>query len=94
MKNKLKVCWISAGVSSFVAGYLERDSIDKFIYIDIDNQHQDSMRFIKDCEKLLDKKVDILKSPYGNVQNVIRQFRYVCGVGGGEVHSSIEKTSS
>ena len=33
MKKKLKVCWISAGVSSFIAGYLSRDTIDKFIYI-------------------------------------------------------------
>ena len=73
MSNKqLKVCWISAGVSSFIAGYLERDTIDKFIYIDIDDQHPDSMRFIKDCEKVLGKKIEILKSPYGSVENAIR----------------------
>lgn len=50
-KKELKVCWLSAGVSSFIAGYLKRDSIDLYIYIDIENQHPDSMRFIKDCEK-------------------------------------------
>lgn len=70
--KKLKVCWISAGVSSFIAGYLERDTIDKFIYIDIDDQHPDSMRFIKDCEKVLGKKIEILKSRYGSVENAIR----------------------
>ena len=63
-KKKLKVCWISAGVSSFIAGYLERDSIDKFIYIDVADQHPDSMRFIKDCEKALGKPIEILKSKY------------------------------
>ena len=26
----MKVCWISAGVSSFIAGYLERESVDKY----------------------------------------------------------------
>jgi len=71
MKN-LKVCWISAGVSSFVAGYLERETIDKYIYIDIDDQHPDSMRFIKDCEKLLGKEIEILKSPYGSVENAVK----------------------
>lgn len=72
MVKKLKVCWISAGVSSFVAGYLERKTIDKYIYIDIDDQHPDSMRFIKDCEKVLGKEIEILKSPYGNVENAIK----------------------
>ena len=71
-KEKLKVCWISAGVSSFIAGYLEKDTIDKFIYIDIEDQHPDSMRFIKDCEKVLGKKIEILKSRYGSVENAIR----------------------
>lgn len=70
--KELKVCWISAGVSSFIAGYLERDTIDKFIYIDIADQHPDSMRFIKDCEKVLGKEVEILKSPYGSVENAVR----------------------
>lgn len=70
-KKKLKVCWISAGVSSFIAGYLERDTIDKFIYIDIKDQHPDSMRFIKDCEKVLGKEIEILRSRYGSVENAI-----------------------
>lgn len=76
MRKKLKVCWISAGVSSFIAGYLERDTIDKFIYIDIDDQHPDSMRFIKDCEKVLGKEIEILKSPYGSVENAVK----ACGL--------------
>lgn len=68
----VKVCWISAGVSSFIAGYLERETIDKFIYIDIEDQERDSMRFIKECEKALGKNIEILKSPYGSVENAIR----------------------
>lgn len=70
--KKLTVCWISAGVSSFIAGYLLRDVIDKFIYIDIEDQHPDSMRFIKDCEKVLGKEIEILRSPLGNVENAVR----------------------
>ena len=68
----MKVCWLSAGVSSFIAGYLVRDTVDRFIYIDIDDQHPDSMRFIKDCEKALGKQVEIIKSNYGSVENVCR----------------------
>jgi hypothetical protein len=67
---------MSAGVSSFIAGYLERDTIDRYIYIDIDDQHPDSMRFIKDCENVLGKEIEILKSPYGSVENAVR----ACGL--------------
>lgn len=76
--NKLKVCWISAGVSSFVAGYLVRDSVDQFLYIDIDDQHLDSRRFIKDCEKVLGKDIQILRSnEYHSVGDVCRAFRFI-----------------
>ena len=71
MTKKLKVCWISAGVSSFVAGYKSKD-IDTYIYIDIADQHSDSLRFIKDCEKILGKQVEIIQSPYKSVENCIR----------------------
>ena len=71
MMKKLKVAWLSAGVSSFIAAYLERDTIDKYIYIDIEDQHPDSMRFIKDCESVLGKEIEILKSRYGCVENTI-----------------------
>lgn len=87
----LKVCWISAGVSSFVAGYLVRDTVDKFIYIDINDQHPDSIRFINDCEAVLGKPVEKLKSQYGNVEKVIRQFRYVSGVGGAKCTEVLKK---
>lgn len=73
---ELKVCWLSAGVSSFVAGYFEKDTIDKFIYIDIDDQHPDSMRFIKDCEKVLGKEIEILRSTeYNSVEECCKGFR-------------------
>lgn len=70
--KKLKVCWISAGVSSFIAGWLVRDTVDKFIYIDIADQHPDSLRFIKDCEKALEKPIEILRSKeYKSVKDCI-----------------------
>ena len=72
--TKLKVCWISAGISSFMAGYLAGD-VDEWIYIDIADQHPDSMRFIKDCEKAIGKDIKILKSSeYNSVEDCVRAF--------------------
>lgn len=76
MNKELKACWISAGVSSFIAGYLAKD-VDEFIYIDIENQHPDSMRFIKDCEKVLNKPIQILQSPLKSVENAIKQAGFI-----------------
>lgn len=76
VKEKLKVCWLSAGVSSFVAGYLAKN-VDEYIYIDIENQHPDSMRFIKDCERHLGNEVKILISPLRSVENAIRQAGFI-----------------
>ena len=67
----MKIAWFSAGVSSFIACYLAKD-IDKIIYIDIEEQHEDSMRFVKDCEKLLGKKITIMQSGYRSVERVIK----------------------
>lgn len=74
--EKLKVCWLSAGVSSFVAAYLAKN-VDKYIYIDIENQHPDSLRFIEDCEKALGKQIEVFRSPYGSVENAIRAAGFI-----------------
>ncbi len=74
----MKVVWLSAGVSSFIAGYLVKDTVDEWIYIDIQDQHPDSMRFIKDCEKAIGKQVTILKSSeFNSVEEVVREFSYI-----------------
>jgi len=91
-KPKLKVCWISAGVSSFIAGYLTRNTIDKFIYIDVADQHPDSLRFIGDCEKALCKPVEILKSEeYSCVGDVCRAFRFVNSAYGAKCTEVLKK---
>lgn len=72
--TKLNVCWISAGISSFMAGYLAGD-IDEWIYIDISDQHSDSLRFIKDCEKAIGKEIQVLSSKeYRSVEDCVRVF--------------------
>lgn len=89
--KKMKVCWFSAGVSSFIAGYLERDSIDKFLYIHIKDQHPDTMRFLRDCEKALGKEIEILQSRYETVGNVIEQFRFINSAYGAKCTDILKK---
>ena len=91
-KPKLKVCWLSAGVSSFIAGWLVRDTVDEYIYIDIKDQHPDSLRFIKDCEKALGKPVTVLRSEqYDSVADVCRAFRYINGARGARCTEVLKK---
>lgn len=82
-KPKLKVCWISAGVSSFVAGYLVRDTVDGFLYIPIKDQHEDSDRFIADCATALGREIKQIKSEeYSCVGDVCRAFRFIASAYG------------
>ena len=91
-KPKLKVCWISAGVSSFVAGYLVRDTVDEFLYIQIEDQHEDSDRFIADCEKALGREIKQIKSEeYSCVGDVCRAFRFVASAYGAKCTEVLKK---
>lgn len=73
-----------------MAGYLS-EGVDKYIYIDIENQHPDSMRFVRDCEAALKRPVEILRSPYRNVENVIKQFQYINGAYGAKCTQILKK---
>lgn len=71
-------------MSSFVAGWLAKDIIDEWIYIDVNDQHEDSMRFIKDCEKAIGKPITILKSKqYKSVEECVRTFGGFRSLNGG-----------
>ena len=62
------ISWFSAGGSSAVATKLMIDEIDSIIYTHIEDQHPDTLRFVKDCEQWFGKPVEILQSPYKTVQ--------------------------
>lgn len=85
----MRVSWFSAGVSSFIAAYLAKP--DKIIYIDIDDQHPDSMRFVKDCEKLLEQEIEILKSPYGSVETACLAFSFIASAYGAKCTDVLKK---
>jgi hypothetical protein len=67
----LTVSWFSAGASSAVATKLVIDQIDRIIYTHIEDQHPDTLRFVKDCEGWFGKPVEIIQSPYKSVEGAI-----------------------
>lgn len=88
----MKIAWFSAGVSSFIATYLVRDEIDKIIYTHIDDQHPDTLRFIKDCEKVLNKPIEILQSEFfKTVEAVCRSFKFVSSPRGAKCTGKLKK---
>ena len=86
----LTVSWFSAGVSSAVATKLLIDEIDRIIYTHIEDQHPDTLRFVRDCEEWFGKPVEILQSPLKSVEGAImataahRSRVYVNGPRGAE----------
>lgn len=86
----MKVCWFSSGVSSFVACYLAKD-IDSIIYIEVEDQHPDSRRFVDDCSLVLGKNIVTVMSPYKNVENVCLTNRYVNGPAGAKCTQVLKK---
>ena len=81
-RGAITVAWFSAGVSSAVAIKLVSREVDKIMYIHIGDQHEDTMRFVKDCENWFGQKIEILQSPYKTVENACRASAYINGVRG------------
>jgi 3'-phosphoadenosine 5'-phosphosulfate sulfotransferase (PAPS reductase)/FAD synthetase len=73
------VSWFSAGVSSAVATKkaIEKYGKIKIIYTHIEDQHPDTMRFISDCEKWFNQKIEINQSPLKSVENACIQSGFV-----------------
>lgn len=87
----MKVAWFSGGVSSFVAIYLERKTIDKLLYIHIDDQHFDTFRFLNECKAVLNKDIEILQSRYKTVDSVQKQTRAIAFIHGAPCTDILKK---
>lgn len=62
------VAWFSGGGSSAVAIKQMIGEIDEIIYIHIDDQHPDTLRFVRHCGIWFGKPVKILQSPLKTVE--------------------------
>lgn len=87
----MRIAWFSAGVSSFVAAKI--GDPDRILYIDVANQHPDSLRFVMDCQRVLGKPIEILRDVKwgGCVDNVIRDRRYINGPSGAQCTTLLKK---
>lgn len=64
--------WFSAGVSSAVAAKLVLPELAEIIYTHIDDQHEDTLRFLHDCEKKwFGRPITILQSQYKTVEAAV-----------------------
>lgn len=67
MERKL-ISWFSCGSTSAVATKLALDKFGKdnvdIWYIETGAHHEDNKRFLSDCEKWYEKKINIAQSPY------------------------------
>ena len=75
----IPISWFSAGVSSAVAtkyALMEYPEL-KIIYIHIDDQHEDTLRFIKDCEKWYNKEIEIIQSDLKDVDTACLKSGFV-----------------
>ena len=73
------VSWFSAGASSAVATKLALQSGEavRIIYIHIDDQHEDTMRFLRECQDWFGVTIEILHSRYGSVENACRAASFL-----------------
>ena len=86
------VAWLSGGVSSFVATWLVRDQLTDIIFIDIDDQTRDTLRFAQEAADLLGKPLQILRSPFYRSKNdVIRARRYINGPHGAPCTGALKR---
>ncbi len=71
------VSYFSGGVSSAVATKLVCDELDDVFYTHIDDQHPDTMRFVKECETWFGRKITIMQHPYRSVENACRMVSFI-----------------
>ena len=76
------ISWFSAGVSSAVTTKLLIDEIDEIFYTHIDDQHEDSLRFVKECEEWFGKEIIILQSHFKTVDDLCRARSFISGPNG------------
>ncbi len=85
----MRVAWFSAGCSSFVAALLGEP--DAVVYIDVADQHPDSMRFVHDAERHLGPIEVIRSAEWRGVDDVIERRRYINGPAGAQCTTLLKK---
>ena len=88
------ICWFSCGVTSTVATkiMLQKREDVRVIYIDTHSEHQDSVRFLHDCEKWFQHEIEVYSSPkYSDHFDVISRKRFINGPHGAPCTLELKK---
>jgi len=88
------VSWFSSGVSSAVATRLAINEIDQVFYIHIDDQHNDTLRFVRECEEWFGKKIEVLQSKHKTVRDAVKAAGgkgYINGPGGASCTRALKR---
>jgi len=56
--------------------------VDHIIYQHIDDQHVDTLRFVKDCSEWFNEPIEVHQSPLKSVENACRFRSYINGIRG------------
>ena len=92
MKKPYTVMWFSAGVSSAVAWKLAKDEIDKVLYIHIDDQEADTLRFVYEVADWVGGEIEVLQHErFKSVDDVCRDARYMSGIAGARCTLTLKK---
>ncbi len=74
----MNVLWFSAGVSSAICAYLCKDRLDKIIYMHINDQHPDTLRFVSDISHLISRPIEQMQHDiYKSVEDVCLAYSFV-----------------
>ena len=73
----MNVLWFSCGVSSAIAAWLCKDELDEIIYCHVDDQHEDSMRFLHDVEKLIRREITVIQANNPSVDYSCRSSKCI-----------------
>lgn len=90
------VIWFSCGAASAVATKLTLDEYKNrqiiINYCDTGSEHTDNYRFLSDCEKLFEHKINILKSEkYKDTWDVFKKTNYLVGPKGARCTIELKK---
>jgi hypothetical protein len=80
--STITVSWFSAGVSSAIATWLEIARVQRIIYTHIADQHEDTLRFVRDCEQWWQRPVEIIQAEQKTVEEACMYRQFVNGPGG------------
>lgn len=78
-----EVCWFSCGATSAIATKLACRSKDevKIVYTQIEEEHVDNLRFLRECESWFGREITILRNDkyHASIYEVFERERYLVG---------------